>query len=159
MSWQWRSHLSKKTRLSHSKEKAEDSIVLHQQMYWQGMPSKNPDATEVENPKQVMSIKTNILVRGLTHESGRVALVSADLAIDGNEALHNNCNHFTVGQSIFQPVPQHHHQGQAFPLLVRSWRWLGSLKPDEHANSEPFLQSDHQNPNLVHSGSKGHKKT
>jgi hypothetical protein len=63
----------------------------------------------------------------LTHKPRRVALVSADLPVDGDQPLHHDGHHFTVRQSILQPVPQHHHQGQAFPLLVRPRRRLGGL--------------------------------
>ena len=65
--------------------------------------------------------------KSLTHEASRVALVSAHLAVDGDEALHDDGHHFTVGQGVLEPVPQHHHQGQALPLLVGSGGGLGGL--------------------------------
>jgi hypothetical protein len=67
------------------------------------------------------------IISTLTHKPRRVALVSADLPVDGDQPLHHDGHHFTVRQSILQPVPQHHHQGQAFPLLVRPRRRLGGL--------------------------------
>ena len=66
-----------------------------------------------------------------THETSRVALVGAHLAINRNEALHDDGHHFTVGQCVLQPVPQHNNQRKTFPLLVGSRRGLGGLKEND----------------------------
>jgi hypothetical protein len=63
-----------------------------------------------------------------THETSRVGLVSADLAINLDVALHEDGLHFTVGKSILQSVPEDEDQGKALPGLVRTRRWLGGLK-------------------------------
>jgi hypothetical protein len=63
-----------------------------------------------------------------THETSRVGLVSADLAINLDVALHEDGLHFTVGKSILQSVPEDEDQGKALPGLVRTRRWLGGMK-------------------------------
>jgi hypothetical protein len=55
-----------------------------------------------------------------THETGRVCLVRADLAINLDVALHQDGLHLTVGKSIFQPVPEYQDQREALPGLVRT---------------------------------------
>jgi hypothetical protein len=55
-----------------------------------------------------------------THEPSRVGLVSADLAINLDVALHQDGLHLTVGKSILQPVPEDEDQRQALPGLVWS---------------------------------------
>ena len=63
----------------------------------------------------------------LTHESRWICLVSPDLAINHNLALHQDWNNFTIGQSILQPVPEDKDQRQALPGFVGTrWR-LGCL--------------------------------
>jgi hypothetical protein len=63
-----------------------------------------------------------------THEPSRVGLVSPDLAINQDMALHQDRNNLTVSQSILEPVPDDEDQGKALPGLVRTRRWLGSLQ-------------------------------
>lgn len=52
------------------------------------------------------------------HETSRVGLVSADLAINLDVALHKDRLHFTVGKSILKSVPEDEDQRQALPGLV-----------------------------------------
>lgn len=62
-----------------------------------------------------------------THETSWVGLVSPDLAINQDMALHEDRNNLTVCQSILEPVPDNEDQRQALPGLVRTRRWLGGL--------------------------------
>ena len=63
-----------------------------------------------------------------THEPSRVGLVSPDLAINQDMALHQDRNNLAVSQSILEPVPNDEDKGKALPRLVGARRWLGSLQ-------------------------------
>ena len=63
-----------------------------------------------------------------THEPSRVGLVSPDLAINQDMALHQDRNNLTVCQSILEPVPDDKDEGKALPGLVRTRRWFGGLQ-------------------------------
>ena len=63
-----------------------------------------------------------------THETSWVGLVSSDLSINHDMALHKDRLHLTVGKSILQSVPEDEDQRQALPGLVGTRRWLGGLK-------------------------------
>mmetsp|Transcript_33645 Transcript_33645/g.56529 ORF Transcript_33645/g.56529 Transcript_33645/m.56529 type:complete len:273 (-) Transcript_33645:113-931(-) len=52
------------------------------------------------------------------HETGRVVLLSANLGVNLDQALHADRVHLTTGESVLQPVAEHQHQGQAFAQLV-----------------------------------------
>lgn len=56
----------------------------------------------------------------LTHESGRVISVSADLIINLDEALHNNACDLTLGQGVLETVADQDDEGQALTELVGS---------------------------------------
>lgn len=61
----------------------------------------------------------------LTHESGWVVNVSANLAVDFDESLHDDLGDFGVCQSVLQAITQKDHQGQRFTQLVWTgwWTW------------------------------------
>jgi len=61
------------------------------------------------------------------HESSGEGGISPDLAVDFDETLHQNLQHFLASQSILQAVPQEDNKGQALALLVRTGRGFGSL--------------------------------
>lgn len=55
------------------------------------------------------------------HETSWEGWVRADLAVDLDEALHDNSLGFTSVQGIFQPVSDEDNERHALPLLVRTW--------------------------------------
>ena len=65
-----------------------------------------------------------------THEAGGVGGVSPDLAIDLDQALHDNRGHLLAGQSIFETVAEEDGEGKAFAELVGTGRGAGGLHID-----------------------------
>lgn len=61
------------------------------------------------------------------HEAGRVGRVSADLAVDLDQALHENRLGLAVVQGILETVADEDDQGQAVAELVRTGRGLGGI--------------------------------
>merc|ERR1711868_292549 len=57
------------------------------------------------------------------HEATRVVGVGANLAIDLDEALHENLLDLLLGESVFETVTQDQDQWQAFTHLVRAGGW------------------------------------
>ena len=57
-------------------------------------------------------------MRSLTHETRGVGRVSPDLAVDLNQALHDNRRDFTAGQSILEAVAEEDREGERFTELV-----------------------------------------
>jgi len=60
------------------------------------------------------------------HESSGEGGISPDLAIDFDETLHQNFQHFLASQSILQAVPKKDNKGQALALLVGPGEGLGA---------------------------------
>ena len=54
----------------------------------------------------------------LTHEAGGVALVDTSLAVNLDEALHEDGGHLLVGERVLQAVAQDEAQGKALAGLV-----------------------------------------
>jgi hypothetical protein len=65
------------------------------------------------------------------HESSWVGGVSANLAIDLDEALLNDGSNLLLGEGVLQPVPQEDEEGQALAGLVGTSRWLGGPNSGE----------------------------
>jgi len=57
------------------------------------------------------------------HEATRVVGVGANLAVDLDEALHENLLDLLLGESVFETVTQDEDQWQAFTHLVRAGGW------------------------------------
>lgn len=64
------------------------------------------------------------------HEASGVGGISADLAVNSDQALLQDGLHLLARQRVLQTVAQHQHQGQALPLLVRAGGGLGGLQND-----------------------------
>jgi len=58
------------------------------------------------------------------HETNGVGLVSADLAVDVDQAVHEDGDNLLAGQSILQAVSEEKDEGQALASLVGTGRWL-----------------------------------
>lgn len=56
----------------------------------------------------------------LTHESGGVGGVCADLAVHLDEALLHDLEHLVTGERVLEPVPQEDDQRQALAQPVRA---------------------------------------
>jgi hypothetical protein len=52
------------------------------------------------------SIECEFMMKYRTHETSRIRVVSADLAVHLNETLLNNRGDFTASQGILQPVAE-----------------------------------------------------
>lgn len=65
------------------------------------------------------------------HEAGGVGLVGADLAIDLDQALHEDGAGLTVVESILEAVSEEDDQRHAVTELVRTGRGLGSVGAGE----------------------------
>ena len=63
-----------------------------------------------------------------THEASGVGRVGPDLAIDLDQALHDNREDLLAGQGIFQPVTEEDGKRKAFPELVGTRGGARSLK-------------------------------
>ena len=63
-----------------------------------------------------------------TLKASGVGWVGADLAVDLDEALHDNREDFLAGQSVLQPVTEENGEREGFPELVRTGRGAGSLQ-------------------------------
>ena len=61
----------------------------------------------------------------LTHEAGGVALVDTSLAVNLDEALHEDGGHLLVGERVLQAVAQDEAQGKALAGLVGTGGGLG----------------------------------
>lgn len=61
------------------------------------------------------------------HEAGGVGHVGADLAVDLDQALHENRSGLTEVESILEAVADEHDQGHAVAELVRTGRGLGGV--------------------------------
>lgn len=61
------------------------------------------------------------------HEAGRVGDVGADLAVDLDQALHEDGLGLAVVEGILEAVADEHDQGHAVAELVRTGRGLGSV--------------------------------
>jgi len=57
------------------------------------------------------------------HETSGEAHVGADTMIDLHKAVHADFLNITTRKSILEAITENQHQGQAFTLLVWSWRW------------------------------------
>ena len=66
-------------------------------------------------------------MRSLTHETRGVGRVSPDLAVDLNQALHDNRRDFTTGQSILEAVAEENGERKGFAELVRTRRGARGL--------------------------------
>ena len=62
-----------------------------------------------------------------THEASGVGGVGPDLAIDLDQALHDNRQDFLAGQGILQPVTKKDRERKRLPELVGARRWTRSL--------------------------------
>lgn len=75
--------------------------------------------------------ETEVLARLLEgddiHETGGVGGVGADLAVDLDEALHEDGPRLAVVQGILQAVADEDDEGKALSLLVRTGRGLGGV--------------------------------
>ena len=62
-----------------------------------------------------------------THESSRVGGVGADLAVDLDQALHNNGEDLLAGKRILQTVAEEDGEGEGLAELVGTRGGTGSL--------------------------------
>ena len=62
-----------------------------------------------------------------THEASRISGVSAHFSVDFDEALADDGDDLTSGQSILEPVTEKNREGKGFAELVRTRGWAGSL--------------------------------
>lgn len=88
------------------------------------------DAVDGETTLGVVD-KTEVLAGLLDgddiHEASRVGRVGADLAVDLDQTLHDDCLGLTAIESVLQPVPDEDDQGHAVPQLVRARAGLGCV--------------------------------
>ena len=62
-----------------------------------------------------------------THETGGVGRVGANLAINLDQALHDNRGHLTSVERILQAVTEEDHEGKRLAKLVWTRGGTGSL--------------------------------
>lgn len=88
--------------------------------------------------------KAEVLVRLLdrddVHEASRVVHVSANLAIDLDEALEHNGGHLAARERILEAVTQKHNQGERLAALVGASRGLGGLYDRASDHRRPVLK-------------------
>lgn len=72
-------------------------------------------------------VLAGLLDRDDVHEAGRVGRVGADLAVDLDEALHQDGLGLAVVEGVLEAVAEEDDEGQALPLLVRTGRRLGRV--------------------------------
>ena len=65
----------------------------------------------------------------LTHEAGGVALVDTSLAVNLDEALHEDGGHLLVGERVLQAVAQEHRERHALAELVRTYGCVWAGRP------------------------------
>lgn len=63
----------------------------------------------------------------LTHEAGGIGRVSAHFSVNFDEALVDNRDDLTSGQSILEPVTKENREGEGFAELVRTGGWARGL--------------------------------
>jgi len=63
-----------------------------------------------------------------THETSRIRVIGADLVVNLDQALLNNCGDFTAVQCVLQPVSEKNGERKRFPELVRPGRRTRSLE-------------------------------
>ena len=71
-------------------------------------------------------------MRPLTHETRGVGRVSPDLAVDLNQALHDNRQNLLAGQGILEAVAEEDGEGKRFAELVGAGGWTRSLRIVRH---------------------------
>ena len=62
-----------------------------------------------------------------THEASGVGRVGPDLAIDLDQALHDNGGNLAASQGILEAVAEENREGERFTELVGTGRRAGSL--------------------------------
>merc|ERR1719247_1425628 len=62
------------------------------------------------------------------HEATRVVGVGANLAVDLDEALHQNLRHLLLGEGVFEAVTQVEGRGAQVPPILSSIQCLGALR-------------------------------
>lgn len=67
-------------------------------------------------------IKTGCIFR-LTHEAGGIGGISAHLAVNLDQTLHDNFGHLSAVQSVLETVSQEDQQRQRLAQLVWTGRW------------------------------------
>ena len=70
-----------------------------------------------------------------THEAGGVGGVSPDLAIDLDQALHDDRSHLLARQSVLEAVAEEDGEGEGLAQLVWAGRGAGSLKTRSNAST------------------------